>query len=111
MKTLRWLIFGVVLVAAVVFAVGNRQTALVSLDPMPYTVEMPVYLLVFLAIATGILLMAATTGASQARRARRRRQAERDNARLRAENDRLKARAALTPGAGSRAATVLVPDD
>ncbi|MBM3502387.1 MAG: LapA family protein [Alphaproteobacteria bacterium] len=103
MKTFKWLVFALVLVGATVFAVGNRQTALISLDPMPYTLEMPVYLVVFVSGALGVLLASFVIGWSSARRIRRLRQLDRDNARLRAEIERQRAAAALPAQAAKSA--------
>ena len=78
MKILRWTLFAVIAVAVLAFAIANRGPVTVSLDPLPWAVEAPLYLVVL-----GGLVAAALGGALTAARLRRRaRRAERQMARL-----------------------------
>jgi lipopolysaccharide assembly protein A len=66
------------IIAAVVlgcFAVANRQAASLALWPLPYVVELPLYLLVFGVLLVGFIVgvLAAWLGARQRRRELRRR--------------------------------------
>lgn len=56
MRFLRVLIGAILLLALAVFAVANRAPVAVSLDPLPYAVELPLYLLVFVSFLIGLCL-------------------------------------------------------
>lgn len=56
MRFLRGLIGAVLFVLLVVFAVGNRQTVTINTDPLPFAVDLPLYLLVFVALFSGLVL-------------------------------------------------------
>ncbi|MFC3675824.1 lipopolysaccharide assembly protein LapA domain-containing protein [Ferrovibrio xuzhouensis] len=56
MRFLRGLIGAVLLVLLVVFAVGNRQTVTINTDPLPFAVDLPLYLLVFVTLFAGLVL-------------------------------------------------------
>ncbi|MSO64236.1 MAG: DUF1049 domain-containing protein [Alphaproteobacteria bacterium] len=94
MRILRWLVFVVLAILAVTFAIANRQTALVSLDPLPYTLELPVYLMTYGAVVVGMVATTIAAASSVWRRRARLRRLERDNRRLQGELDRLTAAAA-----------------
>jgi uncharacterized integral membrane protein len=82
MKILRWTLFAVIAVAVLAFAIANRGPVTVSLVPLPWAVEAPLYLVVLAGVLGG-LVAAALGGALTAARLRRRaRRAERQMARL-----------------------------
>ena len=92
MKIFFWIIFILLALVAILFAVANRGSVEVSLDPFPVVFEAPLYLVVLAAVLLGIV--GAALGVSRAAwRARRRvrraekraKQAEADLARLRAD--------------------------
>ena len=56
MRTFRWVLIGLVALALVIFAVDNRQTATVSLWPLPIEASMGLYLVVLLTLLFGFLL-------------------------------------------------------
>lgn len=58
---------------AVVFAIANHGPVAVSLSPLPFVVEMPLYLLLLLALAVGAVIGGAGNwlGAGRGRRAAR----------------------------------------
>jgi uncharacterized integral membrane protein len=55
-KFLSWLIGAPVTVVAVLFAVINRHNVLVDLWPLPWEVQLPLYLLVLAALAIGLVI-------------------------------------------------------
>ncbi len=65
MKVLFWLLFLPFAVLATVFAVNNRGEVALGLDPLPYTVSLPVYMAVLLAALAGFLLGAALVWVAQ----------------------------------------------
>ncbi len=56
MRFLRVILGALLLLILVIFAVANRQGVAVSLDPLPFAIELPLYLLVFATFITGLLL-------------------------------------------------------
>ncbi|MBX3456089.1 LapA family protein [Ferrovibrio sp.] len=56
LRFLRLLIAALVLLLLAVFAVANRQTVSVSLDPLPFAMDLPLYLLVFGIFLVGLVL-------------------------------------------------------
>jgi putative membrane protein len=50
------LIIAILLVLLGIFAVANRQAISLSLDPLPFAIDLPLYLLVFLVFAAGLVL-------------------------------------------------------
>ncbi|MBP7670527.1 MAG: LapA family protein [Ferrovibrio sp.] len=56
MRFLRVILGALLLLVLVIFAVANRQGVAVSLDPLPFAVELPLYLLVFITFIIGLLL-------------------------------------------------------
>lgn len=56
MRFLRVLIGALLLIILIVFAVANRQAISVSLEPLPFLLELPLYLLVFLVFFVGLVL-------------------------------------------------------
>lgn len=53
---LKGLIAAALLLLLGIFAVANRQVVAVSLEPLPFEIGLPLYLLVFLALVSGFLL-------------------------------------------------------
>lgn len=83
---------------AVVFAVANRQTAVIDLWPFPLTAEVPVYLAVLGALFLGMVLGGTTAWLAGGRARAQGRAARRDAARLHREVDSLRqAQAAAVP--------------
>ena len=77
MKTLIRLLGVGVGALAIWFALANRRQVAISFEPLPLSVELPVYLLVLIVFAVGVLV----GGASHWLAAARRRGAARDNKR------------------------------
>lgn len=108
MKVLFWLLFLPFAVIAAVFAVNNRGEVALSLDPLPYTVSLPVYMAVLLAALLGFLLGAALVWVAQGkwrrmarRNARQMNALERDLSGQREENARRAAMAAESASSAS----------
>lgn len=104
MKLIRWIIGLPLAAIAIIFAVSNRQMVTVELWPLPWTADLPLYLLSLGTLAIGILigaLFAWTAGShrrAQSRTEKRRQEIriaklERANKALTAENERLTAEA------------------
>ncbi len=55
MKILLWLILPPLILIFVAFAIANRHAVTLSLDPVPISVQAPLYGLVFAAILIGLL--------------------------------------------------------
>lgn len=73
-RRLFWIITGV---ALVIFAVNNRQITEISLAPMPFSISMPVWGLVFIGIFIGLIVSATVTGWIRLKGFTKRRKAER----------------------------------
>jgi putative membrane protein len=56
MRFIRVVIGAFLLLLLVVFAVANRQSVAVSLDPLPFAIDLPLYLLVFAIFLLGLVL-------------------------------------------------------
>ena len=69
MRVATWLVGVPVVVVTVVFAVANRHAVTVSLDPLPWAAEAPLFLVVIGAFLAG-LLVAAGVGLWRLSRAR-----------------------------------------
>lgn len=80
-----------VLSAAVVvlFIVANRGAVTVSLWPLPYLVDLPLYLVFFIGLFTGLVLAGVIGVIKRARSFTRARRAEKQAQRLQAEVDSL----------------------
>jgi uncharacterized integral membrane protein len=94
MKVLSWSLFLVFAVIAALFAIANRQDAVVSLDPLPFSVEAPLYLVVLVAVFGGFLIATAGAIAAAGRARRRLREAESRIARMKADIARASSSAA-----------------
>ena len=55
MKLLLWLLLLSLILIFVAFAVANRQGVTISLDPMPVSIDAPLYGLVFAGIFLGLI--------------------------------------------------------
>jgi uncharacterized integral membrane protein len=55
MKILTWIILPLLTLLLAVFAVANREVVPISADPFPFTVEMPLFIVVFIALFIGLL--------------------------------------------------------
>lgn len=55
MRFLRVFLGALLLLILVVFAVANKGAVLVSVDPLPFEVELPLYLLVFIVFLAGLI--------------------------------------------------------
>ena len=91
MKVLSWALFFVVALVAILFAIANRQDIVISLDPLPFTLQAPLYLVVIVAAFAGLIIAAVAAGASAGRARSRLRQAESRIVRIEADNARLRA--------------------
>lgn len=56
MKILRWIVGILVILCGVVFAIGNREPVILYTSPLPYTLETPLFLLLFAGFILGLLL-------------------------------------------------------
>lgn len=56
MRFLRVFLGALLLLILVVFAVANKAPVTVSIDPLPFEVALPLYLLVFLVFFAGLIL-------------------------------------------------------
>ena len=56
MRFLFWLVVLPLAVATAVFAVNNRKAAFVDFQPLPYALEMPLYLLLIGAVFFGLVI-------------------------------------------------------
>jgi uncharacterized integral membrane protein len=94
MRALRYLILGLVAVAAIAFAVGNRHLVRFMLDPLsgPQSsvfIEAPLFVYLFAALIIGFLLGTAVAWMSQARWRRAARQRGNEVYELKRETERL----------------------
>lgn len=74
MKHLSWIFTLPVTVIVVLFAIANRSPATLSFWPLPWAVDLPIYLIILGALFAGFLLGAAVAWLSGGRRRRRARQ-------------------------------------
>lgn len=104
MKLIRWIIGLPLAAIAIIFAVSNRQMVTVELWPLPWTADLPLYLLSLGTIAVGVVIGGIFAWASgshrraQSRSEKRRQeiridQLKRANDQLKRENEKLSARA------------------
>jgi len=81
MRFLRVFLGALLLLILIVFAVANKGAVTVSVEPLPFVIELPLYLLVFAAILLGLLIgalagwLAAWSSARRKAEAQRQRQA------------------------------------
>ena len=81
MRLLRWVLVLSVTLAAVLFAVSNRQLAEVYLWPLPLVIDAPVYLIALGSLVLGFLIGAVAAWYNGIRRRLRRRARENHGAR------------------------------
>jgi putative membrane protein len=55
MRFLRVFIGALLLLILIVFAVANKDAVTVSVDPLPFVIELPLYLLVFAVFFVGLI--------------------------------------------------------
>ena len=55
-KILSWLIVGPVALVIIAFAIANRHVVELSLDPLPFRFDLPLFVVAFAGIAIGILV-------------------------------------------------------
>jgi putative membrane protein len=77
MRFLRVFLGALLLLILVVFAVANKGAVTVSVEPLPFVIELPLYLLVFAAILLGLLIGALAGWLAAWSSARRKAEAER----------------------------------
>ena len=104
MRILFWII--VLALAAVVaaFAIDNRATTAVDFAPLPYLIEMPLFLVILASVFLGLLIGGTASWLGQGRWRRKARELGRRERQLEAELGALKTRAgppALAGGARS----------
>lgn len=56
MSYIKFLLFAVATVVSVVFCVVNREKVVVSLSPLPYSVDLPAFVLVLLCVMIGTIV-------------------------------------------------------
>jgi uncharacterized integral membrane protein len=94
MRSLRYLVLGLLFIVAIAFSVANRHLVPFVLDPLAgpgsaASVEAPLFLYFFAALIAGFLLGGFVTWVSQGRWRRAARQRAHEVVELRKENDRL----------------------
>jgi uncharacterized integral membrane protein len=97
---------GAFAILAVVFALANREPVTVALSPLPVGVDLPLYLLVLLALVVGVAIGGASGWLAAGRRRRAARESRREAAALRRDLDDLKQ---ARPPAEPSAATLPAP--
>lgn len=104
MKTfLKWLVLAPAGLLLLAFAIVNREPVRVVLDPLPgetsdFQITAPLFLIVFLAMAIGVLLGGFATWMAQGRHRRAARHARADVERLRNEAGNLRAELSARSG-------------
>lgn len=76
MRFLRVFIGALLLLILVVFAVANKDAVTVSIEPLPFVIELPLYLLVFVVFFIGLVVGAVIGRLNAWSSARRRAEAE-----------------------------------
>lgn len=71
MRYLTWIVTVPVALVAILFAISNRATVTLSLWPLPFTLEAPLYLAALLALVVGFLAGGFVVWNSQRRHRRR----------------------------------------
>jgi uncharacterized integral membrane protein len=97
-RVLAWIILAPLAVIAILFAVANRRSVTVSLDPFSsdapaYSVELPMFLIIFSALILGVLIGGTAVWFGRLRWQMAAHRAEREVAKLKAENATMAARA------------------
>lgn len=107
-KAVTWIVVLVLALIAVVIAIANRQIVLLSFDPFPWTVTLPLYLLLFAALLIGLIIGMAAEWWRGRRWRREARQRRREAQALTRERDALLA-AAGKPAAPAPKPEILIP--
>ena len=94
MKIFFWIIFFLLAVAVIVFAIANRETVTVSLDPFPVAFAAPLYLVALGAAFIGIVGTGLSVARAGWRSRQRARKAEKRAAHAEGELARLRGEAA-----------------
>ncbi len=97
-RVLAWIVLAPIAGIAVIFAVANRRWVTVSFDPFSpeapaYAAEMPMFLLIFIALIVGVLIGGLAVWFGKVRWQMAAHRAEREVARLRAEREEAERRA------------------
>jgi hypothetical protein len=104
-KVLGWIILAPIATIALLFALANRTWVTVSIDPFSqaapaYAIEMPLFLVMFVALIVGVLIGGVAVWVGRLRWQIAAHRAEREASRLRAEKAETELRARTqTPGA------------
>lgn len=101
-KLVRWTIRLLLLILFVAFAIANRGAVTVSLDPLPVTWPVPLFLIVFVAMFIGFVAGGGVAWMRAGRWRQRARSAEREQRKLESE----KQTTATTSGETGTALTV-----
>ena len=70
-RIVKWLVFGPAALVIIVLSVSNRRTVTFSLAPMPFEVDLPLYLLLLAAVLIGVVLGGIACALSRWARAQR----------------------------------------
>ena len=105
-KIVRALVLIPLAIVFIAFAVANRQSVIVSFDPFDrtdpaFSVALPLYVLILLLVIVGVIVGGVAAWLRQGKWRGRARMAESQARELKAENDRLKRRAAAAPPAAA----------
>ncbi len=95
MKLFYWIVVGLVATVLALFAGSNRESVTLALWPLPFVVELPLYLATLAGLLIGFI---AGVLASWIAGRQRRREARRRRSRIAALERELAAREALLPG-------------
>jgi lipopolysaccharide assembly protein A len=109
MKRLSWIVTLPIAVAAVLFAVSNREPVTIEIWPLPWQIQAPAFLILLGSLAVGLiigLLLSWLTGGERRQRAR---ELAHENERLAAELDELRRQAAERSRTTSQPATPNLP--
>lgn len=87
-------------IVAIAFAVANRQTVALSLDPLPWTVDVPLFAVLYAGIVAGLLIGIVAEWWRERRLRRAAREARATAASLQRENAALKSGQASSVQAG-----------
>jgi lipopolysaccharide assembly protein A len=66
-RTIKTILTVIAVIVFTVFAVANRTTVAISLFPLPYSVDVPLFLLVLLCFALGVMFAGLTMGTKLSR--------------------------------------------
>ena len=101
MNRLRWFLTVPLAIILIVFAVSNRHLVDVSLWPLDFTLNWPLFVYVYIAVIAGFLAGAVIAWASAVQRHRRSRRRRVDREAQTVDTARHQVDAEATPGAGT----------